>query len=1185
MKAKFTKKLAVICLSAVMSLGIGVGVAGIKPANATQLTYKNVADINENYLLNTSVSFSDSVVNGKTTFPKTITVDSDTATADSVTYPNGVVRKVGDYDLSLNTLGKYSVLYKGQSGDYFDTFVVLNNFADILSDGYLEKKIKVDGIEQYYAQNTSIVFSNDVVSGATVLPKTIEVNGNEYVYNRTLFPNQNIVTSETFSLGCLGRYVVYYVNADSSDYYTCGFTSVADTKNGGNSKEEFAGVRAVMTPGTTINFNKVIDLNNVDEKGNVELFTFKYNVGYEGVELFTDYLYIKIEDVNDPNTYIMLNLENFNNASNKNNLYFRASTKDLPDVACKVQESPINSTGESNANTSKNKRLLTFRNGKPYTCFHSYGGVYSRGPHANNVISFNPSTMELYLREESSSTKYFIVDFNDVNTYDAGAKLFEGFPSNNVKISLSSGGQLSNYYVEFSQIGDSKGEELHSLLAGVSDTKAPDIKLDCEETTSGSVYALYGSDFVLPSARAIDANSPSNVSVKVYKNYSSTKELVSLNEDGTLKISNSTVYTAEYSSFDLYGNESKVLLNIVPVQRTKFEEVSGKLSVNDGIRFEADKISLVTGQTVSGKIVNTIESLNNFNKLKLNVAVRFAGETIYSEDYNYLNVESAHFNFTPVAEGDYTVIYTYEDNVTKNVVTYNVSCSSNNLVGFNGAPQLYNYYIYGLEYDLSRFNAYKFGTTVEEQATSVEVSYDGGEFVSISKNYVIGADSEGNVPLDKNVYSVQFKFKSGNAEYVTPAKPIVDIRKDTTKSLEVKGVNGNIDYSKYFDTTDFDVSKVGTSYLFDAINPVGSAELKIISPLTFNRDGDIVVAFSTYNTHKDFNKISVKLTDAYNPDNYLKFNYEYYLNNTLVYVDGGRKYPTNTVPLFSKDENVPESELDFSFNVNNQIITASNRTFNVNFRPTANMFYVSLELGDIYGQSAGISVTTVSNVEINNSTIIDTKAPIAYYESSAGNYAIGSLVTIYAQSVADFATPFISKNSSVKVTLNNQPVMSEEGVLLNGVDNDPTKNYTIKVKDFVTYKIDYKATDAAGKNAGSTYRITGVDKVKPVITLNHGFNENTIHNVTLGKPFTIDYTVSDDKTVTQAIKSRVIIIHDRTMRPTYSTLPMECSADEGEYTLITDTCTLTTKGMYTVYVYAYDEAGNTTYAKYKLNVR
>ena len=48
---------------------------------------------------------------------------------------------------------------------------------------------------------------------------------------------------------------------------------------------------------------------------------------------------------------------------------------------------------------------------------------------------------------------------------------------------------------------------------------------------------------------------------------------------------------------------------------------------------------------------------------------------------------------------------------------------------------------------------------------------------------------------------------------------------------------------------------------------------------------------------------------------------------------------------------------------------------------------------------------------------------------------------------------------------------------------------------------------------------------------------------------------------------------------------MEYAQAKDDYTLITDTCTITVKGMFTVYVYAMDEAGNTVYAKYKLNVQ
>ena len=163
--------------------------------------------------------------------------------------------------------------------------------------------------------------------------------------------------------------------------------------------------------------------------------------------------------------------------------------------------------------------------------------------------------------------------------------------------------------------------------------------------------------------------------------------------------------------------------------------------------------------------------------------------------------------------------------------------------------------------------------------------------------------------------------------------------------------------------------------------------------------------------------------------------------------------------------------------------------------------------------------------------------------------------------------------------------MSEEGVLLNGIDNDPTKNYTVVVSDYVVYKVEYIVTDCAGKTDSPNFFFRGVDAVAPQITLGFGFTEETIHNVTLGKPFSIDFTVTDDISSNENIYTRVMIINDLTGRITYSEKPMEYAESENDYKLITDTCTLTEKGMYTVYVFASDEVDNTSFAKYKLSVK
>ena len=1207
MKAKFTRKFAIMCLSAVMTLGIGVSAAGFMSASAADVLERDVQEIGQEYLVDTVVTISDTANEG-TVFPKKITVKNKynqdvEAEIYSIKYPNGIVKEVID-EIELNVLGKYTVNYKatGQSDVYFDTFAVLDNFANIVSDGYFEKKIDITSIKNKYSQNATMIVSN--VDGNNIIPKSIVVDGAEYVYAKTLFPNKTSVTSESFSLAYTGRYVVYYVNSVTGDYYTDAFTCVASSDN---SSTEYAGVRAVVTPGTSFDINKVINLNDssiISEDGTVDLFSFKHTVGNGGVEYFVSMLYITIQDVNDPNVYIKLNLENQDSSSSRDQFYWRASTKELPDVGLRT----ASGTGE---NPSGNRKYLVgYVDGERYKGYHSWAGQLSSGAHKNHVIRYNPITNVISVNGK------IITDLDEPSFYDAGAKLFKGFPSGNVKISVSSADQTDTYYLEFNQIGNSSGEELCEMLSrGVPDDYAPEISVDFEETQVGSVYAKLNSDFKLPSATAIDPNNASPVSIRVYKNYSSSsKELVPLNDDGTVTLSDMVLYTAEYISYDVYGNYSKFTFNIVPKNDDIIEEAEGYIVKNGNISLKAKKISLTAGKKVDTKLFDILTTFNNASKLKLNVSIRHAGETVYSVDVDSSNInEDIAFNYVPVIVGDYTVVYTYSDNVTSESFSYNVECvSDSELIGFVGNPFVNKYYIFGMEYDLSDFTAYKFGDNLEAQVTKFYVDYKDIESVegqSDSENwieakngvFVVGTDSEVKAdPVDCKYKALRFKFVSSSAEYVTDFASIIDVRRETDRKIEVKGTKGNLDYGKYFDLSNFDSSipEGAKYYLFDAKTPNGSAELKVISPLTFDNAGGFNIAFSTFTTHRDFSKLTVKLTDAYDSNNFVNFHYELIGDETVVYVDGGRKYPTKILnnqskvtsnyPLFSETEGQTENKLDYSFNLNNQIITSANKQFSVNFKPTNNLFYVSIELGNIVGENAAIAVTTVGNSDISISTKIDNKAPITYYMSSAGNYAVGSEVTIYAPTIADFATPFNAKNASVKVTLNNTPVTSVEGVTLDG-KQDPTKNYTLKISDFVTYRVDYSATDIAGKNASTTYRITGIDKVNPVITLNYGFNENTIHNVTLGKPFSIDYSVSDDRSNEANIQCRVIIFHDETMRPTYSSLPMEYSEKEGDYItnnlLITDTCTLTTKGMYTVYVYAWDEANNTTYAKYKLNVR
>ena len=128
MKNNFSKKLVVFCLSTVMSLGLCLGISGLSPVGAASATKYDVAEVASTYAIGTQVTVSNVADPTSTVFPKEISIDSVTATANTLKYPDGYERLIGD-SLVLNQLGEYTITYKaGADSYYFDTFLLYNLF-------------------------------------------------------------------------------------------------------------------------------------------------------------------------------------------------------------------------------------------------------------------------------------------------------------------------------------------------------------------------------------------------------------------------------------------------------------------------------------------------------------------------------------------------------------------------------------------------------------------------------------------------------------------------------------------------------------------------------------------------------------------------------------------------------------------------------------------------------------------------------------------------------------------------------------------------------------------------------------------------------------------------------------------------------------------------------------------------
>ena len=1151
MKVSFGRKIAVLCLSTAMAFGVGFSLSGIKPVQAKAEAIDFV-DILANYKLDSVVTITNEDVTG-VKFPKELDVLGDKSVIASpyvLTYPDGASLSLLTLDtVTLSQLGKYEIAYKAVVNEnitvYYDTFLVHNNFTSGTSSVSLHEKEVYDKYQKV---------SSHYVDG---------------------FKYGNVPESET-------------------------------TK-----KKVLKGVRATLSAGSSITFNNVIDSNVVDDEGFCNLFTYNATAvnraegipnGKNEAPLLCTYFDFKFTDVNNPDNYFIVTSKN-----QPGSVGFTFGVSTATTYLIGTADTYIDNDVEKEGS----KRIF-YVDGVRNVAVLNKVRTWGDGEHEiyDYSIMYNPTTKVIKYKmvkpfdfktgANNATIEDVIIDLDNPDIFDEGATLFSGFSTGEVKLTMQGREFSANEaYVDVYSLGTVEGEELQNYFKKdtIEDTTAPTIKVDVKQTSVNGVYSAYNPTdknvkFYVPKAYAQDANECSDVTYKVYKNYAggdSTKVLVTLNDDGSFTLTENVVYTIEYKTSDIYGNEGVKTLNVIPV--TIGDLVAGDVSINEGIKAVYNKVNLEAGVTVDEPILSFVDTLNIKDDLVVKVSVTKGSEVLFNKTYGYAELSATNkptFDFKPIVAGDYVVTYDFKDNVSHVTSSYTATCVATGKVEFASAPLLQKYYILGMTYEKPDFTAYKFGSTLEEVPTNVSVSYDGGStWTEIGQTFVMGADSNGNyIPTAS---TVAFKYSSqGVDDYITASAPIVDVRKDNAiasgAKLSVKQKNKeNLDITKLFATEKALVYADKTKLKFKASETIGDATVRFINPVTFDKLGRFDFKFDTDKSGNDYNEFTLKLIDAYDDSNSVYLNFFMINKETRLSINGGK--------TFASPFELHGSSMSFNYSVDSQMITIGTGNYNLPFTPTNNLFYIELTMGDITGDNAEMTISMFGNHVFRADRTYDTSSPMFYYNSAAGFYPLGSTVTIKAPYVADVLSSFVftnsdgTRNAKISVKLvGGSAVRSNEGVLLDGTQ-DPTKDYTLTLNEYATWKVTYDVYDSAGLVGSGWYDITASDMVAPTISLNYGFNENTIHNVTLGKAFSIEYTVSDNVSQETKIKVGVIIVRDSDFFTIFSSKPHESLVNSEDPTPITDSCIITRRGLYTVYVLAIDEANNMAMATYKLNVQ
>ncbi len=838
-------------------------------------------------------------------------------------------------------------------------------------------------------------------------------------------------------------------------------------------------------------YNKPVNLNDRDEEGLASVLTFhprnstqktiiredNHQEQFVNDQLVAAYTYVRLTDCYDSRIFVELVLDN--KSGGMNLICYRAGSNSqeaagiyLPDL-----------TGSVSYKTKEVfydgvRGIARFFDWGPYN-FAYRNVLKSEGV----TVKYDNENNRIYV--ENGKDRLMVNDLSNTDIYDEN--LFYGFTTGEVYVSVFN----SEYYsanstrIDITSVGKDSGEALLSGMEGkvenlpvYRDDVVPKIKINVEKTDNYGIYAAVGDKIKIPSATVFDVNESEDLCVNVYRNYQTENKIRVDIVNGYFTVAENDIYYIEYKAIDKYGNSSIEVL-----------KVFANVNAEKGLKFEVGKLAGLLAGKETTLLKPQISTVNDKAKLRLQVKVSLEGgeeqvivEAVGLEAINGL--AQTQFNYTPLYSGNYTVTYVCYDNVNSTTFSYQVACESSDAIVFLKKPYLSRNLLKGATYLVEDTSAYSFSTgkPVEQPAT-VYVAFDGGEFTKVNdpKQLKITGNS-----------TAQIKLECAGAQPVySDVANIVDVAFGSALKLD-----------KYFVGDGFEVDENAAGLVYKSTVNSGDNRLQfanVISAKTF------VFDFMLNTETSNFEKLNLILTDPYAKENKVVITYGN--NGGKAYCSINNGITTNLNFNFADDA---QSRRIF-YEAKDRKMVIGGVSLDYVFPFTTSACYLDVEMIGINGASA-IEIKSVNNQNFNKTLRFDMNQPeIAVYKSE-GYYKVGEIINVYAPQFIDVLSPIDYSSIKVTVTRDGQYVTSVDGVVLDGVNNDPLKDYQIQAQEYGDYRVVYVANDtlSADNQASVSYIFSIIDDVPPTITLEEGYTEDTVVEVVAGTTFKINYKTSDN---------------------------------------------------------------------------
>ena len=619
-----------------------------------------------------------------------------------------------------------------------------------------------------------------------------------------------------------------------------------------------------------------------------------------------------------------------------------------------------------------------------------------------------------------------------------------------------------------------------------------------------------------------------DVEVKVYIYYSSqTRSRIFVEENVFLPIC-SGIYTVEYRAEDRTGNFSILTYDINCVDK---QAISVFLTNKTTTAIAGVKVKLADCY---------IENFIGDTSCSINVDCDGKNFEVDKDGY-----------FIPTYAGDYTVTYTYSDYNETGEISYTINVQANSLPVIYDDINLQKYYIVGADYNLPLPTAYsyEYGYPIKITPT-VEVVFENGLKYEIADASKFNLKQAGEFSI---VYKATFNGKQTTLiknDFIS-----TDVGYEDAKS------NGKVRVADYFDSPSYvkkETLRSGVKFTtatdetkIDFINKLLSVEFY----LSFG--------FSELNNH--FDRFDILLTDIENSEQQIMISLikqstsvcDLLINGNYVSKVNASFYneETQTLHYNNKTQKISLSNIEnikISQTVNGDIFNGFSSEF----------IMFSMQLNSVKGDSS-IYIYKINNLTL--STYGDSIVPHLYYELySGGKKKLGEKITIQRIYLSDVLAPYCSAEYSIKSPDGNY-VVDENGVVLSEENTDYTKNYTFEVKEYGIYIVSMKIVDAFGNDDLIAYGISITDSTPPIVNL---INKET-QTVNVGSSVSIRKATANDDI------SGELAVYAYLVSPTLYTQEYKM----GQKVILNQ------KGIYHVYYYAYDEAGNAGFAEYTIIVK